>query len=150
MTKRTIPAIRKRVTPTAKRTAQLRAALEARRRQLTDDMNSRIRDVRSRSLHDRDMADAQDGPAGDTQDDLDLALIQMKAETLGRIEAALKRLDAGVYGNCVECSGEISSERLRAMPFAVRCTTCEDAREKRAGGTGDPLARRSSYSSFDV
>ena len=63
---------------------------------------------------------------------LDLALIQMKAETLGRIDAALRRLEIGAYGDCIECARPISSERLSAMPFAVRCTTCEDARERKA------------------
>jgi len=53
----------------------------------------------------------------------------MKSETLSRIEAALRRLDQGTYGNCVGCRGRISNERLRALPFAVRCTGCEKARE---------------------
>jgi DnaK suppressor protein len=116
---------------------------------LTNDMNRMMRDVRTRSSHDRDAADAQDGPSADTRDDLDLALIQMKAETLVSIEAALQRLQAGVYGNCIECMEAISSERLRALPFAVRCTSCEDAREKGVDGTPRPPARRTSYSSFD-
>jgi DnaK suppressor protein len=53
----------------------------------------------------------------------------MKAETLHKINEALSRLEEGTYGNCFECGEEISQQRLRALPFAVRCKDCEEARE---------------------
>jgi DnaK suppressor protein len=53
----------------------------------------------------------------------------MKSETLNKIEAARRRLDEGTYGDCFECGDEISEARLRALPFAVRCKDCEEARE---------------------
>ena len=53
----------------------------------------------------------------------------MKSETLHKIEEALARLDENTYGNCFECGDEISERRLRALPFAVRCKDCEEARE---------------------
>jgi len=66
----------------------------------------------------------------DTQADIALALVQMKIETLTRISAALVRLDAGQYGACSECECEISERRLQALPFAVRCQTCEEHLEQ--------------------
>lgn len=125
-----------------RRRAELRAILEARRQQLTDGVHGMMRDVRERNGDDRDVVDTHDGADIDVQADLDLALIQMKAETLGRIDAALRRLDADAYGHCVECAGTISGERLGALPFAVRCTSCEDAREQRARTAGLGRARR--------
>ena len=62
--------------------------------------------------------------------DVDLAVVQMKAETVARIDAALRRVDAGTYGRCVECEEPIAFERLRALPFALRCTSCEQSRER--------------------
>jgi DnaK suppressor protein len=53
----------------------------------------------------------------------------MKAETLTKINDALRRLDEGAYGYCADCGGEISDKRLRALPFAVRCKDCEEGRE---------------------
>ncbi len=53
----------------------------------------------------------------------------MKAETLTKINEALSRLEEGHYGNCFECGDEIAEARLRALPFAVRCKDCEQARE---------------------
>jgi RNA polymerase-binding transcription factor DksA len=66
-----------------------------------------MRDVRERNGDDRDVVDTHDGADIDIQADLDLALIQMKAETLGRIDAALRRLAAGAYGNCIKCARAI-------------------------------------------
>jgi DnaK suppressor protein len=53
----------------------------------------------------------------------------MKAETLQKINEALARLEDGKYGFCFECGDEIAEQRLRALPFAVRCKDCEEARE---------------------
>ena len=39
------------------------------------------------------------------------------------------RLEEGNYGYCFECGDEIAEQRLRALPFAVRCKDCEEARE---------------------
>jgi RNA polymerase-binding transcription factor DksA len=33
------------------------------------------------------------------------------------------------YGACLECTAEIPERRLRALPFAVRCRSCEERRE---------------------
>ena len=38
--------------------------------------------------------------------------------------AALKRMDEGVYGTCVKCGGEISEDRLVALPYAGTCINC--------------------------
>ena len=48
-------------------------------------------------------------------------------ETIGEIEAALARLDAGTYGSCEGCSAAIPEERLELRPFAGRCVACTAA-----------------------
>ena len=53
----------------------------------------------------------------------------MKSETLNKINDALVRLEQGDYGYCYDCGDEIAEKRLRALPFAVRCKDCEEARE---------------------
>ena len=40
------------------------------------------------------------------------------------IITALKRMDEGVYGTCVKCGGEISEDRLVALPYAGTCINC--------------------------
>jgi DnaK suppressor protein len=88
-----------------------------------------MRDVRNEGSKERDVLDQGESSEVDIQEDIELALIQMKSETLNKIHAALRRLDEGSYGDCFECGDEISEARLRALPFAVRCKECEEARE---------------------
>ena len=40
------------------------------------------------------------------------------------IDAALKRMDNGIYGTCLSCGETISEERLKAVPYAVKCRNC--------------------------
>ncbi|WP_428525643.1 TraR/DksA family transcriptional regulator [Roseibium sp.] len=41
-----------------------------------------------------------------------------------RIEAALKRLDEGEYGYCVDCGEDIAAKRLEVDPAAAFCIRC--------------------------
>jgi DnaK suppressor protein len=76
-----------------------------------------------------EVLDAVESAEADIQEDLEFALVQMKSETLNKINDAMMRLDQGDYGYCFDCGEEIAEKRLRALPFAVRCKDCEEARE---------------------
>ena len=108
---------------------ELKKMLEDRRRELTNEVQGKIRDVRSDNGKDREVLDQGESSEVDIQEDIEFALIQMKGETLNKVNEALWRLDEGTYGNCFECGEEIAEPRLRALPFAVRCKDCEEARE---------------------
>ena len=113
------------------RYAELKSILEERRREIMSEVQGKIRDVRSESANSptTGVLDAAETSEADIQDDIEFALIQMKAETLHKIEEALRRLEESTFGYCFECGEEISERRLRALPFAVRCKDCEEARE---------------------
>jgi len=53
------------------------------------------------------------------------ALRHLLYELQQDVERALTRLETGGYGICDECSRPISSERLRVLPEATRCVTCQ-------------------------
>jgi len=40
------------------------------------------------------------------------------------IKAALARMDAGEYGDCVDCGEVITSERLDVLPYTPFCRAC--------------------------
>lgn len=116
--------------PTGARYDELKQMLEERQHDLQAELNGKMRSVRADgSEKPHDVFDEVESAEVDSQQALDLALIQMKAETLGKITGALSRLEHGTYGHCFECGGEIAEVRLRALPFAVRCKACEEARE---------------------
>ena len=120
-------------TKTAAKTSrynELRQMLEDRRRELMNEVQGKIRDVRADAADkDHEVMDPGETSEVDIQEDIEFALIQMKAETLNKINEALARLEEGRYGLCYECGDEIAEARLRALPFAVRCKDCEEARE---------------------
>ena len=114
------------------RYTELKKMLEERRAELQAAVQGKIRDVRAEGTWGgklNEVLDAVESSEADIQEDLEFALIQMKSETLNKVVDALGRLDQGDYGNCFECGEEIAEKRLRALPFAVRCKDCEEARE---------------------
>jgi DnaK suppressor protein len=46
------------------------------------------------------------------------------SDTLHETEDALAKMDAGTYGRCESCGGEIGDARLEAMPSARLCMSC--------------------------
>jgi DnaK suppressor protein len=131
---------------TATRTADLRQMLNDRRRDIQDDLHTRLRNGRTdRPKEVRDDLEHSDVAM---QGDIELALLQMRATTLVRIEEALVRLDNGKYGSCFECEQEIAERRLRALPFAVRCQACEVRREQEQGTARRLAARRDGIAPF--
>jgi DnaK suppressor protein len=110
---------------------ELKQILEERRREILSEVQEKMRDVRAEgaSGEGQGVLDAAEASEADIQDDIEFALIQMKTETLHKIEDALARHVDGSYGFCFECGDEISERRLRALPFAARCKDCEEARE---------------------
>ena len=135
------------VTPKS-RYSELKRMLEERRRELQAQVQGKMRDVRSDSAGKSEVFDAVESSDADIQDDIEFALIQMKAETLHKIEEALRRLDENTFGYCFECGDEISERRLRALPFAVRCKDCEEAREMAQQRERVVSARRGAASLF--
>ena len=131
--------------PRAKRQAELKELLTARRRELQADVQSRIRDGRTDRLAG---GDALEHSEADIQGALSFTLLQIRAETVARIDAALVRLDAGKYGSCFECHRPIAKGRLQALPFATRCQACEGSRERTEGLTDRASERRQSFSIF--
>jgi DnaK suppressor protein len=113
------------------RYSDLKRMLDERRREILNEVQGRIRDQREADAWGKvhEVLDAGESSEADIQEDIEFALIQMKAETLTKINDALGRLEEGTYGYCSDCGGEISEQRLRALPFAVRCKDCEEARE---------------------
>ncbi len=45
---------------------------------------------------------------------------------LALIQEAIRRLDAGTYGLCTVCGGEVAFERLLVFPESATCTPCGD------------------------
>lgn len=121
------------------RYAALKRMLEERRRRATDEVHEYIRRARDRRALGDDPHDGLDDievAEIDIQDDIGFALLQVKVESIRQIDEALDRLQVDAYGYCFDCGAAIPEKRLRALPFAVRCTSCQEAREAHRGQRG--------------
>jgi RNA polymerase-binding protein DksA len=63
--------------------------------------------------------------------ELDYTLEENSEHVLAEIDAALKRIDDGTYGQCTNCGKQIAPERLEARPWATLCIDCQRQREGR-------------------
>jgi DnaK suppressor protein len=111
-----------------KRQAILREMLEERRQEISDKLRS-LRESLPAEL--AQVRDAEEQSLDDFVHEVDFALMQMKTETLHRIDDALRRLGRGDYGVCAECDGDIAEARLAALPFAELCRDCQESLEQR-------------------
>ena len=117
---------------TKTRHAELSQMLDARCSELQRDLHAKLHDARATHAGDGDMhggRDAADASDADLQQEIGLALIEIKAEVLRCVVDALARLASGEYGFCADCGEEISQARLTALPFALRCRACEEMSE---------------------
>ena len=136
---------------TGSRYADLKKMLDDRRRELQAEVQGKMRGVREEGSWGgklNEVLDAVESAEADIQEDLEFALVQMKSETLNKVNDALVRLEQGNYGNCFDCGEEIAEKRLRALPFAVRCKDCEEARETAEQRERQLNARRGTSSLF--
>lgn len=65
-----------------------------------------------------------------------LALHRNDQALLTEVEAALTRLDKGIFGVCERCGNEIDYARLRALPYARLCILCQQVVEDSMKGNG--------------
>ncbi len=72
------------------------------------------------------------------EQDFALRVVENDQEMLGEIRDALNRIEDGTYGICELChedgrprsKSSIPKTRLRAIPFARNCVSCERRREE--------------------
>ena len=128
------------------RYAVLKQMLEDRRRDIHDRLRS-LRETLPAQV--AEVKDAEEQSVQDFVQDVELALMEMKSETLGRIDEAIRRLEAGAYGTCANCGREIAEPRLKALPFATLCLECqESAEEARASERSQDTRAVSSFATL--
>ena len=65
--------------------------------------------------------------------ELELILDDRETAEIRAIDAALERIEAGTFGQCVDCGVLIPEQRLRVAPEAARCVGCQEKFEQSAG-----------------
>jgi RNA polymerase-binding transcription factor len=71
-------------------------------------------------------ADFEEQATERQNDEVVFALDDSLNDELRAIDAALDRIDNGVFGVCAQCGQEIERARLDAIPFAATCVRCKE------------------------
>jgi len=74
--------------------------------------------------------DAQAESLSDMLTEINLAMLSQHQHELKNLERALRRMDNGEYGTCIDCDAPIAIARLQAYPTAVRCISCQAKHEQ--------------------
>ena len=98
---------------------ELRARLEHKK----DELSSRL-DRITANLRRGYEADSKERAKQMEDNEVVDALGNEARDELAKITAALRRMDAGDYGICIECGLEIDAGRLEAYPYALECIDC--------------------------
>lgn len=59
--------------------------------------------------------------------DMAISNLDRTSTLLKSIGAAFDRIEDGVYGVCLRCEEPIAEKRLKAVPWASYCVSCQDA-----------------------
>ena len=77
-----------------------------------------------------DLPDEMDLASSEQNKALEFRIRGREKLLLGKIEAALSRIEEGEYGVCEDCGGDIGEKRLEARPVTTLCIRCKEAQEK--------------------
>lgn len=111
-----------------------RERLEARHRELKEEIRQAL--LTSDKPQYQELAgsvhDTGDQAIADVIADLNLAFADRQVKEIQEIEAALQRMQRGLYGFCADCGELIDPRRLEAYPTARRCRDCQELHEQRS------------------
>src|SRR5437773_11423847 len=108
------------------------ARLRERRARLQESDRARVTDHRTGERR-RSPEDATNAVES-LSEDLEVAVLDRESREAAQIDGALERLARDEYGICGNCGTVIGLGRLRALPFAQRCTACQAGVEARERG----------------
>ena len=115
---------------------QRKTFLEGIKKKLLDRKNDMMNMLNTSSkdqVSDGQVKDSGDEALSVTMEKLKNSLEQNEVNELRLIEDAIKRLDQGEYGLCIDCEEHISIKRLEHYPYAARCIVCQEAKEEGVG-----------------
>lgn len=106
--------------------------VRARLQQRMEVLAQEIADVRGQLVEgmDENVDAVRDAAAAGAQTGVDHAMVARDLQEIRDIDAALKRIENGDFGICIDCGATIEPRRLAAYPTAKRCLPCQVKHER--------------------
>ncbi|MCD4750098.1 MAG: TraR/DksA C4-type zinc finger protein [Thermoanaerobaculales bacterium] len=105
---------------------------EARLLEKREDLTGRVQAARSAetSHGDTETPDLGDRATDAISRELSYELTVSKRDLVRRIDAALDRIADGSFGACVHCNKQVQKARLKAVPWARHCISCQELQDR--------------------
>ena len=121
------PAPRPVAVPPALPDNPFRNSLLARRQELTGNLE----DTKFDTLAKMGRVAEDDQAQMSHEEFISLKRNSMDYQALRQVNAAIERINTGEYGICASCEETISEKRLKAIPWAKYCVSCQDRIQSR-------------------
>lgn len=110
---------------TATEIKEIKKHLEA----LKAEAEARLKDKKNMDMPEAEVGDPIDVAGQSMDKEILFELSGNSHNTIGQIEAALRKIEKGIYGRCELCRQPIPKKRIKALPFARYCVHCQTSSE---------------------
>ncbi len=101
--------------------------------ELKADAEKRLKDKKNMDMPENEVGDPIDVASQSLDKEILFELSGNSHNTIGQIEAALRKIEKGIYGRCELCRQPIPKKRIKALPFARYCVNCQHSSERNHG-----------------
>ena len=117
----------KKIKPEEKITAARKTLFDMKERLLVEGLGKSLPEDLARPF---DIGDEGDRADTERSHEVSILISARDKEKLLAIEEALEKIREGTYWVCEDCGDEIGAARLKAIPLAKLCVTCQSRLEK--------------------
>ena len=96
---------------------------------LKEDATKRLQNTKQMDMPEVEVGDPIDDASKSLDKEILFELSSNAHNTIEQIEAALRKIDKGIYGTCEYCRKPIGKKRMKALPFARYCINCQHTNE---------------------
>lgn len=107
------------------------SALAAVLNETRQELSKNVEDKRNLDMVDNEGGDSIDQATRSLDKEILFELSDNERKMLADIEAALRKIEKGTYGLCEHCKNVIEKKRIKALPSARYCITCQSGTEVR-------------------
>ena len=97
--------------------------------EMKEEALARLKDKKNMDMPEAEVGDPIDDASRSLDKEILFELSGNAHNTIEQIEAALRKIDKGIYGTCEYCRCQIPKKRILALPFARYCIRCQTSNE---------------------
>lgn len=101
--------------------------------ELKADAEKRLKEKKDMDMPEAEVGDPIDVAGQSLDKEILFELSGNSHNLIGQIEAALRKIEKGIYGRCELCRQPIPKKRIKALPFARYCVNCQTSSESHRG-----------------